>query len=287
MIRGSEGVRSFAIPAVDLPGRLDAAVVQSWAKRLIRDCASELAQRAGIEERRINCTAGILSAPNQWQRPLDAAWFDVNCGDVCGRVVIPTSLAVPLVAACLGYDTHSGGPLTPLDRQVLCVWLEPLIGWIQQAAGLPDEAAIAVSMSGPEDTTLLPAVMLSISLAVEGVQGTCHIVAPWAVLRGPVRREVNSKRQKTSVDLALLGRLPVSLTAVINGGVVALGDSLELEVGDILALDGGPPSSVEIRAGERAVAAGRLGSQGGNWAVLVSELQWQPDSPGGQEASDD
>ncbi len=287
MKQTTETVRPLAMPRADAPGHLDRLVLQRWAERMAAACGPELAQRAALPARQINCTASVLPSGEQWQHPPDAAWLAVQWGPVPGRIAIPMPLAVSLVARCLGYDSCSEQPLAALDYEVLIVWLRPVLNWMQETANLRDRATLSAAEADLETLGSGPAVLLSISMTVGAVRGTWQLVVPWEALREQLRVEAALRGGRVRAEVAALGGLPVTVEAIISGGTLALRESFELEVGDVIALDCDLTTAVELRVGSQAVAVGRLGSHEAQWAVRISEMQWRTSARSTEEASND
>ncbi|GEM_PF-4044208 len=282
-----ERVQPLAIPSAEAPGHLDRLGVQGWAERMAAACVPELAERAGLRARQIAGTASLVPTIEQWQYAPDAAWLGVRWGAVPGRIAIPMPLAVALVGRCLGYASCSAQPLEALDYKVLAAWLRPVVDWVQEAARLPERALLSAAEGDPEGLGSGPAVLLSVSVSLEAAQGTWQLAVPWEALREPLRAETTVHKGRTGATMTAPGGLPVTVEAVIKGGTLALRESFELEVGDVVALDCDLSAGVELRAGSQAVAVGRLGSQEGQWAVRISEMQWHSGARSTGEAGND
>ncbi len=287
MRQTTETVRPLAIPRADAPGHLDRLALQRWAERMAAACGPELAQRAGLLARQINSTASILSSVEQWQHAPDAAWLAVHWGPVPGRIAIPMPLAVSVVGRCLGYDSCSEQPLDPLDYEVLIAWLRPVVNWMQEVANLHDRAMLSAGEADLEALGGGPAVLLNISMTVGAAQGTWQLAVPWEALRELVRAEAALRGGRVRAEMAALGGLPATVEAIINGGTLALRESFELEVGDVVALDCDLTTAVELRVGSQPVAAGRLGSHESQWAVRITEIQWRRSAQSTEEAGND
>lgn len=277
-------VRPLRIPPLDAPGYLDTIAVRRWADLLVAECRPRLAETAALAAHNISCTGSILHSTAYWQRPADATLLTVAWGTVAGSIAIPMSLALPLVARCLGYETPSDLPLDALDYEVLGAWLRPVTTWVQTRAGLDGvtvspaaDTAAAPTDSAPGNALLPqtePVVLLQLSISVGPQQGTWHLLIPWEPLREPLRREALQAAEEERVEPAGVGGIEIAAEVIIAGGAVPLRDSLRLGVGDVVALDCEVTSGVELRVGDHAVATGRLGANKGRWAVRVSEMHW-------------
>ncbi len=267
-------MRPLRIPPPDAPGHLDTIAVQRWAGLLVAECRPRLAETAALPARGINCTGSILPSTDHWQRPADATLLTVAWGGVTGCIAIPMSLALPLVARCLGYESPSDVPLGPLDYEVLGAWLRPVTTWVQTRAGL-DRVTVgpaAETPAAPPDGS--PVVLFQLSVSVGPQQGTWHLLMPWEPLRETLQREAVEAAERNRIEPAGLRGIEISADVIIAGGVVPLRDSFQLGVGDVVALDSDVTSGVELRVGDRTVATARLGANKGRWAVRISEMNW-------------
>jgi flagellar motor switch/type III secretory pathway protein FliN len=268
-------VRPLRIPAVDAPGHLDRFAVRRWADLLVSECGSRLAESAALAGNNISCTGSILPSADYWQRPADATLLTVRWGAVTGSVAIPVSLALPLVARCLGYErTFSDLPPGPLDSEILGAWLAPVITWVEKRAGLD---RVTVSPAAEREalwTEAVSLVLFQFSVSVGSQQGTWHLVIPWGPLRETLQREAVEVAERDRIEAADLRGIQTSADVIIAGGVVELRESFQFEVGDVVALDADVSSGVELRVGDRRVASARLGANKGRWAVRISEMDW-------------
>jgi len=264
------------IADVEAPGRLDIAVLHEWAGRLASAGCAESLRRAQIPPESARATASVLADCSHWQYPADALWFAASGPQGSLHACMSAALARAVVALCLGYESPSGDPLTGSDRRLLAHWLQPLVDGFTEMVGWAGQAYVSVSgdaepaMGAFADCTLA---LFCVSLTAAQEHGTVHLAAPWSLLRPTVTRQVAATYGHLRIAPSAFTAVELPLEARIAGGTISVAETFDLGAGDVLVLDSGPQGAVELHIGGQAVAIGRLGSQGGKWAVRTTELR--------------
>lgn len=270
------------IPDAGAPGRLDTAVLQAWARSLAGRAAEESLRRAAIPVEAARGSAAVLPDGGHWQYPADALWFAAGGPGDWLHICISPALARAIVALCLGYESPSAHQLTGSDRRLLAHWLQPLVDGFAELVARPGQAYVT-ALNGAEPAMGAFAeqalVLFSLSLSAADEHGTVQLAAPWDALRPAATRQVAASHGHQRVAPEALTAVDLPVDARIAGGTISVTETLDLAPGDVLVLDSALQGTVELRLGGQArlggqtVAIGRLGSQGGKWAVRIAELR--------------
>jgi flagellar motor switch/type III secretory pathway protein FliN len=275
-----DGIRIAPIAPVDAPGRRDLHVLCAWAAVSSAEAGEEMRRRVGVAGGTIRCSASILHDPENWQYAPDAAWLAVHWGSVTGYIAVPASLAASVVTTALGYDHTSYLPLTPLDWQVLYTCLMPMIDRLQERAGWDASGSLQLTDSRAlQELGAGPVALWSVSMRGGAVDGCWQLAVPWEALRNSVRNsKLHAERQRRIPWTALQGAT-VEIEAMIGGGTLPLAHTVELSVGDIVALDRDVSETVELRVAGQRMGEGRLGSRAGKWALRLTQLDYDENDP--------
>jgi flagellar motor switch protein FliM len=262
--RFARGLRTvFATCFGDLPGVHTASVGLVRFARL----APRLAEPAGLVRFHMAPLRGqgILTIPP----PLVAALLQVSCGGAPGQgatlpvrefSAVELRMIERLAVRVLDELRTAWEPIAALDVRLAQVETSPLFAAVAAPDELVVHAELAVVVPGSAPSTL-------------------SVVVPNAAL-DPIRARLQTVRAadtgaaaptaRWTADLrARLLDVPVEVAVELGGTALMLSRLLELAVGDVLGLAGGPESSVLVRVAGEPRLTGAPGVQGGSNAVRI------------------
>ncbi len=259
----------LVVPDVSMPGQLDAEVIRNWARRLATTCQDVLCEEVGPSLTSLYGNGDILQGFTCWHPTADAVSFMFELNAVECGIVLPSPVAMGVLAGLLGFDTLSDTPFGSTDLGILAAWLQPVADGIAALAALTAGKVHKLGENASFHLNAGPLVVLEIVLTGNVGAGGVQAVVPWEVVRAAVCREISKMRETISIDALL--NIPVHAEAFIGGGEIAIRECMGLEAGDVVVLDGADKETVELRLRNMVLLRGSLGSHATDWALKVGE----------------
>lgn len=208
---------------------------------------------------------GILTIPSS----LLAALLQVSCGGVPGPAsplparefsAVELRMLERLAAQVLAELRAAWEPVAPVDPTLSQVETSPLFAAVAAPEELVVHAELAIVVAGLAPSTLS---LIVPNAALDPIRTRLQTVRAAGVGVGAPSAEWTADLRTRLLDV------PVDVAVELGGTALMLSRLLELAVGDVLGLDGGPDAPVTVRVAGEARLTGAPGVQGGNNAVRI------------------